>query len=207
MKPRLGEEPVLRGRSEIAASRLGRWTEIGEDNVLENAEIGDYSYSGPRCIFQNCVVGKFSNIAASVRIGPTAHPIERASLHHFTYRSAMYGMAEDDGEFFARREGRIARVGHDTWIGHGAVVMPGVAIGDGAVIGSLSVVTRDIPPYEVAVGAPARPIRRRFPPEIARALSRIAWWDWDHEKLGANLALFRGPVEEFVRAHDPEASI
>ncbi len=68
-------------------------------------------------------------------------------------------------------------VGHDAWIGHGALLMPGVTVGTGAVIGAGAVVTRDVEPYTVVVGVPARPLRRRFGPEVAEALLAIAWWD------------------------------
>jgi phosphonate metabolism protein (transferase hexapeptide repeat family) len=207
MTARLGVEPVVREGSTVVNSLLGPWTEIGEQNRLENVVMGDFSYSGPYCFFQNCVIRKFANIAAAVRVGPTRHPMDRPTLHHFTYRPAMYGMAdEDEAAFFSWRESQVATVGNDTWIGHGAIIMPGVSVGDGAVVGSGSVVTRDLPPYSIAVGSPARAIKRRFPEEVAAALGRIAWWDWDREKIKENLELFRGSVEDFVRLHDPGAA-
>jgi phosphonate metabolism protein (transferase hexapeptide repeat family) len=202
---RLSPEPFVREGCEVLGSRLGSWTDIGERNQLENAEVGDYSYTGPYCFLQNCVVGKFANIAAAVRIGPTRHPMERPTLHHFTYRSAMYGFSDRDDEgFFSWRSRQVARVGHDTWIGHGAVVMPGVSVGNGAVVGSLSVVTRDVPAYSIAVGSPARVIKLRFPEELSRRLERIAWWDWDHDTLRERLGDFRGDAAEFARRYDPE---
>jgi phosphonate metabolism protein (transferase hexapeptide repeat family) len=204
MTARLGLDPVVGAGSTVVNSILGPWTEVGEQNRLENAVLGDYSYTGPYCFLQNCVVRKFSNIAAAVRIGPTRHPMDRPTLHHFTYRPVMYGMAdEDEAAFFAWRESQVATIGNDTWIGHGAIVMPGVSVGDGAVVGSGSVVTRDVPPFAIAVGSPARVVKRRFPEELSAALERIAWWDWDREKIARNLELFRGGVEDFARTHDP----
>ena len=97
----------------------------------------------------------------------------------------------------------VARVGHDTWIGHGAIVMPGVSVGDGAVVGSGAVVTKDVPPFAVVVGVPAKKIKDRFPPEIAAAMSRIAWWDWPYEVIKARLADFCGSFGDFARAYDP----
>lgn len=183
---------------------LGKYTEIGPANRLENSSFDDYSYSGEYCIFQNTSVGRFSNIAAMVRIGPTAHPMNRASLHHFTYRMRMYGLADnDDAEFFAWRSEQRSYVGHDTWIGHGAIVMPGVHVGDGSVIGSGAVVTRDVPPYTVVVGVPARSVKERFPEPVMNALLRIQWWNWSHQELSARLADFRAPIEQFVEKYDP----
>lgn len=205
MSDRLSPEPLVRPGCELIGSKLGCWTEIGEQNRLENATIGDYSYTGPYCFLQNCVVGKFANIAAAVRIGPTKHPMDRPTLHHFTYRSSMYGFAAgDDGELFARRARQVARIGHDTWLGHGAIVMPGVSVGNGSVVGSGSVVTHDVPAYCIAVGSPARVIKRRFPEALAAALERIAWWDWSHELIRERLEEFRGSAEDFARLYDGE---
>jgi len=196
---RLGPEPTLHDDVRLVRSQLGAWTEVGEHSYLENTTFGDYSYSGPYGYFQNTVVGKFANIAAQVRIGPTMHPMDRPTLHHFTYRRKMFGMDEvDDEAFFAWRAAQIATVGHDTWIGHGVVVMPGVVVGHGAVVGSGAVVTKDVEPYTVVVGVPAREVKRRFPVDIAERLMALGWWDWPHEVLKERLADFCGPVEAFL---------
>jgi hypothetical protein len=90
-------------------------------------------------------------------------------------------------------------LGHDVWIGHGAIVLPGRRIGTGAVIGAGAVVTRDVPPYAIAVGNPARVLRQRFAPAIAERLLTLAWWDWDHERLRVALPDFRLPeIEAFL---------
>jgi hypothetical protein len=133
-------------------------------------------------------IGKFSNIAAMVRINPGFHPMERPTLHHFTYRRAKYGLApEDDASFFEWRRRQRVGIGHDTWIGHGVVIMPGVRIGNGAVIGSNSVVTKDVPAYAIAAGAPAKVLRQRFTRSIASAIESTAWWDWDHDTLAERM--------------------
>jgi phosphonate metabolism protein (transferase hexapeptide repeat family) len=182
---------------------LGPYTDVGEMGYLENVEMGAYSYCGPFCIFQNVTIGKFANIAASVRIGPTRHPIDRPTLHHFTYRRRMYGFSdEDDDAFFAWRAQQTAHVGHDTWIGHGAIIMPNVSLGTGSVVGAGTVVTRDIPPYAVAVGSPARVIKYRFSEPIIEAMARIRWWDWTHDEISGRLESFSGSVEEFVATWD-----
>ena len=74
-------------------------------------------------------------------------------------------------------------VGHDVWIGHGAILLPGVTVGTGAVIGAGAVVTKDVAPYTIVVGVPARPLRLRFPEDVVEKLRRIAWWDWPRELL------------------------
>ncbi|CAN0583752.1 unnamed protein product [Laminaria digitata] len=130
--------------------------------------------------------------------------MDRATQHHFTYRSADYWSDADlDDTFFDWRRGHRVVVGHDTWIGHGAVVLPGVTIGNGAVIGAGSVVTRDVAPYRIVAGNPAKPIRQRFDEKIAERLEALSWWDWSHSALREALADFRKlPVERFLEKHE-----
>ena len=200
MKKRLTEKPMIHEGSRLENVKLGAYTEVGEGGYYENAELGDWSYTGPYCFLQNTIVGKYANIAAAVRIGPTMHPMDRPTLHHFTYRRRLYGLAETDDEaFFAWRKSMVTR------IGHGAIIMPGLTIGDGAVVGSGAVVTKDVAPYAVVVGVPAKKIKDRFPSGIAAAMARIAWWDWPYGKIKARLTDFCGGFEEFVRIYDRPA--
>ena len=197
------EGPLLHPGAQVERSRLGRFTEVGEGARLSGVEMGDYSYCERFCDLANAVIGRFSNIAAFVRIGPTDHPLATASLHHFLYRSSRYWEGEaDDEAFFAHRRSRVARIGHDTWIGHGAIIKPEVTVGDGAVVAAGAVVTRDVAPYAIVAGLPARVLRLRQPPEVAERLVALAWWDWDHERLRAALPDFRAlPAEAFLDKH------
>ena len=87
------------------------------------------------------------------------------------------------------------------WIGCEAVILSGVTIGDGAIIGARAVVTRDIPPYTIAAGVPAKPIRRRFDVETIARLEELRWWDWEEEKIRQNIAAIRnGDLEALCRA-------
>ena len=201
----LAPEPTVHEGAVLQNVTLGAWTEVGPWCSLENVTLADYSYTGQWCIIQNALIDRFSNIAAAVRIGPTMHPMNRPTLHHFTYRRMMYGMDEhDDEEFFSWRRAQTARIGNDTWIGHGAIIMPGVSVGDGAVVGSGAVVTHDVPPYMVVVGVPARRLHPRFPAPVVEGLTRIAWWNWSHDLLQERLKDFLLPAERFVEVYDPE---
>ncbi len=200
---KLSETPYIAHSAKLENVRFGIYNEIGEYNYIENVVLGDYSYTGQFCFVQNALIGKFSNIAAAVRIGPTAHPYERASLHHFTYRPQMFGFRDrEDSDFFDRRTSKTVKVGHDTWIGHGAIVMPNVTIGDGAIVGAGAVVTKDIPPYAIVTGVPSEVIKYRFTPQQIGALQRIRWWDWDYERLMERLDDFHLPIDEFIRRYD-----
>lgn len=154
------EAPLIHQGCQITGSTFGAFVEIGAGSRVANSAVGDYSYCDRACDIANAVIGKFANIASCVRIGATDHPMEKASQHHFLYRSASYWEdAEDDADWFARRAGRTARIGHDTWIGHGAMIKPEVTVGDGAVVASGAIVTKDVAPYTIVGGNTARVIR------------------------------------------------
>ena len=184
--------PTLAACAIVKDCRFGRYTQVGEQTRMENCLLDDYAYVQPYCDLMSADIGKFANIASMVRINPGFHPMEYPTLHHFTYRPTMYGMADaDEADFFAWRRRQRVVIGHDTWIGHGAVIMPGVRIGNGAVVGSNSVVTKDVPPYTIVGGVAAKVIRQRFPRAIADALDATAWWDWDHDTLTERLPDFK----------------
>lgn len=196
----LGPEPAVDPSARVVHCRLGRFTEVGARTRLTETALDDYSYIAQDGEVIYTTVGKFCSIAASVRINPGNHPMERASQAHFTYRALAYWPEEaDEPAFFDRRRASPVAIGHDVWIGHGVVVLPGRTIGTGAVVGAGAIVTRDVEPYTIVVGNPARPVRRRFPEEIAARLERLAWWDWDHERLRRALPDFRAlPIEAFL---------
>ncbi|MGI3168342.1 chloramphenicol acetyltransferase [Pseudooceanicola sp. C21-150M6] len=201
---RLNEDtPTIQDGCSITETTFGRYVEIGQGSRIAHSEIGDYSYCDRYADIANATVGKFANIAAFVRIGATDHPLETAACHHFLYRSADYWEdAEFDAEFFAHRRSRRAFVGHDTWLGHGSMVKPEVTVGHGAVVASGAVVTRDVAPYTIVAGTPAKVLRLRQPVEIAERLVALAWWDWDHATLRAALADFRAlKAEAFLEKY------
>ncbi|MBW7972765.1 DapH/DapD/GlmU-related protein [Bradyrhizobium sp. BR 10289] len=189
-------------------AQIGRRCEILSHTRIEYASLGDYSYLGEHCDVADATIGKFTAIANAVRIGAPNHPMGRASQHRFTYVPEYYeASASRDRDFFAGRRGDRVIVGNDVWIGHAAILLPGVTVGDGAVIGAGAVVSRDVAPYTIVGGVPARAIRTRFDDAVAASLRRIAWWDWPDELIFERLADFRSEaIEEFCRRYDPAAN-
>ncbi len=181
---KLSDKPYIHPTCIIRDSRIGGWTELQAHTRMGESVFGDYSYTAGNVSIIYSEIGKFCSIANSVRINPGNHPQWRVSQHHFTYRRKMYELEEqDDHEFFEWRRSHKCEIGHDVWIGHGAIIMPGVKIATGAIIGSGAVVTKDVGPYEIAVGVAAKVIKKRFPDNIIERLLESHWWDWDHSLL------------------------
>ncbi len=180
----LSECPLIHETSKVYKSHLGSWTEIGPNSTIEETLFGDYSYTSGDNQIMYAEIGKFCSIASHVRINPVNHPSWRVTQHHITYRRVQYGLSDtDDHDFFGWRREHKVTIGHDVWIGHGAILMPGVTVGTGAIIGAGAVVTKDVPPYMIAVGVPAKPIKPRFSPEIAEKILQTEWWNWDRKTL------------------------
>lgn len=198
----LGDQPWIDPSADVRDCTFGRYCEVGARTSIAETTMDDYSYvvNDSEIIYTR--IGKFANIAAHTRINPGQHPMQCASLHHFLYRSEMYGFGADDPAFFDWRRSTPVVIGHDSWIGHGAVIKGGVRIGIGAVVGSGAVVTKDVPDYAIVTGMPAAVLRYRFPEEIRQAMLALAWWDWEHERLKDALPDFRSlSAEAFCRKY------
>lgn len=192
-------DPSVRMRE----TQIGAQCEVLAETYIEYSELGDFSYLGEHCCVADAQIGRFTAIANHVRIGAPNHPMDRASQHRFTYCPEYYdAQAERDNGFFADRRADRVIIGNDVWIGHGVIVLPGVAVGDGAVLAAGAVVTKEVPPYTIVGGVPAKVIRARFAADIAAQLQAIAWWNWPLEKLMVNLADFQSSdLRAFCQRH------
>ncbi len=159
-------------------------------------EVGLYSYGCfvPGDIPAGTTIGRYCSFAAGVVIFNANHPLDRASLHPFFYNPRL-GVVT--GETIAR--GRLT-VGHGAWIGRNALVMPAVrSIGNGAVVGAGAVVTKDIPPYAVVAGNPARLIRHRFTESVQQEVEDSRWWERSIDELRGDLEAFLRPASSWCQ--------
>lgn len=199
-KKRLGAKPLVHETAVTRDSRFGKFVKIGARTTIIETVFGDYSYAVNDCEIVYAEIGKFVSIGALVGINPANHPMERAAQAHFTYRSWQYFEdVPDEAEEFEKRRAQRVVIGPDAWIGRAAIVLPGRSIGAGAIVGAGAVVTKDVAPYTIVAGNPARVIRPRFSREIAERLQALAWWDWTHSQLRKAVPDFRAlSVEAFL---------
>ena len=192
--------PRIHGTALLRNCVLGHFTEIAERVTLADCTIGDYSYIERHVEAIYTTIGKFCAIAADVRLNALNHPFERISQHKITYRPNEYFVgARVDKSFRDRRQNAKVTIGHDVWIGHGAIVLPGQTIGHGAIIAAGAVVTKDVEPYAIVAGVPAKPIKWRFNKSIRERIILLQWWDWDHDKLASAIGDMQAlSVEDFL---------
>ena len=160
----------------------------------QNSVLYHYPVNGDRLI-----IGKFCSIACGAKFlfNSANHSLASLSTYPFPIFYEEWGLNIQNVAAAWDNKGDIV-IGNDVWIGYEAVVLAGVTIGDGAVIGARAVVTKDVPPYAVVGGVPARLIRRRFPDDTISALLALRWWDWPADKIKPRLsALQAGQIEEF----------
>lgn len=145
-------------------------------------------------------VGKFCSIACGAKFlfNSANHALGALSTYPFPLFYEAWGLDKQDVASAWDNKGDIV-VGNDVWIGYEAVILAGVTIGDGAVIAARAVVTRDVAPYTIVGGVPAKPIRRRFDEATASALLELKWWDWPAERIAQNLGAIRAGQVEALR--------
>ena len=204
--PRFSDpQPRIHPTAELKSCRIGAHAAVGERVILREVTLGDFSYFERHAEAIYTTIGKFCSIAANARINALEHPIDRITQHKVSYRPNEYFrfLGVDEG-FRAKRSGKRVMVGNDVWIGHGAVIMPGITIGNGAVIGANAVVTRDVAPYTIFAGVPAKKMRTRFPEAISARIEALGWWDWPDERLFEAIPDMQSlPIEGFLDKWEP----
>lgn len=143
-------------------------------------------------------IGKFCSIACGAKFlfNSANHTLSSLSTYPFPLFFEEWGLERKDVTNAWDNKGDIV-IGNDVWIGYEAVILAGVTIGDGAIIGTRAVVTKDVPPYTIVGGVPAKPIKRRFPEGVISALLEIQWWNWSEERIARNIgAIQSGNIEQ-----------
>lgn len=185
-------------------------------NVISDSsiEVGDYTiyndFVHDPCDFQKnnvlyhypinhdkLIIGKFCSIACGVRFLFTSGNHTMRSLSNYTFPIFFEEWNLDAKDITSAWDNKgDIMIGNDVWIGYEAVIMSGVTIGDGAVIGTRAVVTKDVPPYTIVGGVPAKPIRKRFDEDTISRLKETCWWNWDEEKIARHIvAIQSGKIE------------
>ncbi|UCM87907.1 CatB-related O-acetyltransferase [Streptomyces marincola] len=192
----------------LANQVTSEFIEVGEFTYYDDGgsgvpfEVGNVLYNyGP----QRLVIGRFTTIATGATFLMPAgnHPMVGPSTYPFTMFGGAWAERTLD-TYLSIEQPPDTRVGNDVWIGRGATVMPGVAVGDGAVVAAHAVVTRDVEPYAVVAGNPARHIRTRFTPDEVGLLLRARWWDWPVELITEHAATLMGGTPAEVAAIEAE---
>lgn len=187
--------------------RSGDHQTVYLQNVITNPniEVGDYTMyndfiNNPTMFEQNNVlyhypinqdklkIGKFCSIACGAKFlfNSANHTMSSLSTYPFPLFYEEWGISKKDVTKSWDNKGNII-IGHDVWIGFEAIILAGVTIGNGAIIGARSVVTKDVPPYTIVAGVPARIVRKRFNEDVIVKLLEIKWWNWSKEKITQNI--------------------
>lgn len=179
---------------------------VGKNTCFSGC-MGFGSYIGARCSV-NAKIGRYCSIASDIKTIQGVHPTS-----NFVSTSPMFfSLAEQTGHTYvdkqkfveyryADAENKIdVSIGNDVWIGDSVRLLAGVTVGDGAIIAAGAVVTKDVPPYAIVGGVPAKVIRYRFEPEEIEELLKIKWWDWSEEKIRSNADDFEN-IKTFIERH------
>jgi|GEM_PF-1002074 len=174
---------IRSGDVSLGAS-LGRGVGVGKNVVInEGVTIGDFSYLSRGALVMSGMIGRFCSIGHYAIIGPEEHPLNTLSTSPVLYgASSIIGASSETDEL-----GDPPTIGHDVWIGSHAQVLQGVSVGHGAVIAAGAVVTKNVEPYSIVGGAPARQIRFRLEEPERRLLLDLSWWDWPLERIRSEL--------------------
>lgn len=184
-------------KCKIKAKTISKNTIIEKGVVVEsgvhlNAKlVGKYTYINKNCLIDKSTlrIGRFCSIAYDVRIGLGKHPIDWVSTHSFVYK-AKYGFVGSD--FISEAEGELKTIiGNDVWIGANSTILAGVKVGNGAIIGAHSLVTKDVEPYSIVLGVPAKHYKFRFEKNIREKLNKSEWWNWSDDKIKEKISFFK----------------
>lgn len=191
LRSSIGNRSVIGQDTFISDSYIGKSVSLNRRNIIENAYIDSFTYTGAGTIIKEAQIGKFCSISWNVSISGNTHNYNQLSAHPFTHLLS-FGFTDESTPLDKKR----INIGNDVWIGANACILPGIAIGSGAIIGAGAVVTKSVPPYAIVAGNPARIIKFRFTQYLIQHLLQINWWDFPEEVIKENLSLFQQNLNE-----------
>lgn len=188
--PRSGDKETVYLKSVISNPNIS----VGEFTMYNDFVNDPMQFERNNVLYQypinhdKLIIGKFCSIACGAKFifNSANHTLSSISTYPFPIFFEEWGLNIKDVAAAWDNKGDII-IGNDVWIGYEAVIMAGVTVGDGAIIGTRAVVTKDVPPYTIVGGVPAKPIRKRFDNETLDELLKIRWWDWPEEKIAKNI--------------------
>ena len=193
---KIGENSIIGDFSRVQNCVLKENVSIQRNSLMFNTTMGDYSYVGKNFTSWYANIGKFCSISWNVSIGGANHDYERVTSHAFLY-SPQFGFLHNDEIGYDRFTDNCT-IGNDVWIGCHAVICRNVSIGDGAVIAAGAVVTKDVPPYAIVAGVPAKIIKYRYKKIYIERLQKIKWWNFPVEVIKDNFEIFNSKIDEKV---------
>lgn len=188
--PRSGDKETVYLKSVISNPNIS----VGEFTMYNDFVNDPMQFERNNVLYQypinhdKLIIGKFCSIACGAKFifNSANHTLSSISTYPFPIFFEEWGLNIKDVAAAWDNKGDII-IGNDVWIGYEAVIMAGVTVGDGAIIGTRAVVTKDVPPYTIVGGVPAKPIRKRFDNDTLDELLKIRWWDWPEEKIARNI--------------------
>ena len=186
--------------SQVVECELEKYVVIFENTKVYNCKIGSYSYIQMNGRIFHCEIGKFCSIAASVTIAPGMHDMSRVTTHPSFYFKTdalpKIFVTEDKLELYKR-----VHIGHDVWIGEKVVIIDGIKIGNGAVIAAGAIVVKDVEPYSVVGGVPARHLKYRFDEETIALFEKSEWWNYSDEwfEKNSDMMLHVDRLKEYLK--------
>jgi len=185
-KSQLGSYTSIGDQSIILESRFEGNIAINRRNFIQQSSIGRFTYTGPNTMIRAVEVGKFCSISWNVSLGGKNHHYDRVTNSTEWAFHNLCG-AKPKGRFDYGAGHQPCVIGNDVWVAANVVVLRGVKVGNGAVIGAGAIVTKDVEPYSIIAGVPAKPIKKRFDEDTIAELEKIKWWNWPVEVIRQNL--------------------
>ena len=183
----------------VVCSTISPTVKLCNKHIVNHSTIGDYTIIAEGSRIDLTTIGKFSSIGPNVMCGWGIHPtngITTSSMFYSTRKQNGFSLSSTD-KIVERKK---ITIGNDVFIGMNAIILDGVTIGDGAIIGAGAVVSKNIPPYAIAVGSPIQIIKYRFDEDTIKKLLEIKWWDWGLDRL-QDVEEYFFDIDQFVAKH------